>query len=183
MNMKRILKEGLDYHDLEGMMDSTVSVDEYSAKMGKDSDIVTLAFVVYSEMAGRDLAEWFERGYEWVLDASISEGELSPGKWVVFVEMNRRSTVPEHIVELITDLKTLTGLDVSDWTVVIDEDEHEPDANVLKQLITISPHQYRIEEESEGELNEMREIAGIGAKPIYDEADVEIKNFKAMAGL
>jgi hypothetical protein len=181
--MKRILKEGLDYHDLEGMMDSTVSVDEYSAKMGKDSDIVTLAFVVYSEMAGRDLAEWFERGYDWVLDASISEGELSPGKWVVFVEMNRRSTVPAHIVELISDLKTLTGIEPTEWVVMVNEEEFEADSNILKQVITISPHEYRIEEESEGDLNEMREIAGIGAKPIYDDADVEIKNFKAMAGL
>lgn len=181
--MKRILKEGLDYHDLEGMIEPTVSVDEYSAKMGKDSDIITLSFVVFSEMAGKDLAEWFERGYDWVLDASISEGELAPGKWVVFVEMNRRSTAPEHIVELISDLKTLTGLDVNDWTVIVDDEEHEPDSSVLKQVITISPHEYRIEKESEGELNEMREIAGLGTKPLYDGNDPEIIKIKTIAGL
>lgn len=181
--MKRILKEGLDYHDLEGMIEPTVSVDEYSAKMGKDSDIITLSFVVYSEMAGRDLAEWFERGYDWVLDASISEGELAPGKWVVFVEMNRRSTAPEHIVELIEDLKTLTGLDANEWTVIVDDEEHEPDNKLLKQIITISPHEYRLENESEGELNEMREIAGLGTKAIYDGNDPEIIKIKTIAGL
>lgn len=181
--MKQILKEGLDYHDLEGMVSPTISVDEYSAKMGKDSDIVTLAFVVYSEMAGKDLAEWFERGYDYVLDASIGEGELSPGKWVVFVEMNRRSTVPEHIVEMISDLKTLTALDINEWTILVDEKEYEPDSKILKQVITISPHEYRLEKESEGELNEMRTMAGVDVKSIYDEQDTEIKNFKAIAGL
>lgn len=181
--MKRILKEGLDYHDLEGMMDPTISVDEYSAKMGKDSEIVTLSFIVYSEMAGRDLAEWFERGYDWVLDASISEGELAPGKWIVFVEMNRRSTAPEHIIELLNDLKTLTNLDITDWTVVVDDEEHEPDAKVLKQVITISPHEYRLEKESEGELNEMREIAGLDTKSLYDDSDPEIIKIKTIAGL
>jgi hypothetical protein len=181
--MKQTLKEGLDYHDLEGMVDPILSVDEYSAKMGKDSDIVTLSFVVYSEMAGKDLAEWFERGYDWVLDASISEGELSPGKWIVFVEMNRRSTVPAHIVDLITDLKTLTNINNTDWSIRVDDEEYDADRDILKQVIILSPHEYRIDTESEGELNEMREIAGIKSKAIYDSQDIELKNFKAMAGL
>jgi hypothetical protein len=181
--MKHILKEGLDYHDLEGMMDSIVTVDEYSAKMGKDSDIITLAFTVYSEMAGKDLAEWLERGYDWVLDASVSEGELAPGKWLVFVEMNRRSTVPQRLIDLIKDLKTLTGIDTTEWTVIVNDEEHDADVDTLRQVITISPHDYRIENEKEDELNEMRTIAGISSKPLYDEQDVELKNFKAIAGL
>jgi hypothetical protein len=181
--MKHILKEGLDYHDLEGMMDSIVTVDEYSAKMGKDSDIITLAFTVYSEMAGKDLAEWFERGYDWVLDASVSEGELAPGKWLVFVEINRRSTVPQRLIDLIKDLKTLTGIDTTEWTVIVNDEEHDADVDTLRQVITISPHDYRIENEKEDELNEMRTIAGISSKPLYDEQDVELKNFKAIAGL
>lgn len=181
--MKKFLSEGLDFHDLEGMMTPEVSIDEYSAKMGKDSDIVTLAFTVYSEMAGNDLSEWFERGYDWVLDASVSEGELTPGKWLVFVEMNRRSSVPQNIVTLLQDLKTLTGLDVTEWTVIIDEEEFDADANTLKQVITISPHEYRLDNEAEAELNEMREIAGLETENIYDEADTELKNYKAIAGL
>jgi hypothetical protein len=180
---RRLLKEGLDFLDLAGMMDSVVSVDEYSAKMGKDSNIVTLSFIVYGEMVGRDLAEWFERGYSWVLDASISEGELSPGKWVVFVELSRRSTVPKFIIDLLSDLKTLTGISLKDWTVIINEEEYEPDQTILKQVITTSPHEYRIKEENEGDLNEMRHRAGLETITLFNEQDAEIKNFKAMAGL
>jgi hypothetical protein len=180
---RRIINEGLDYLDMVDQIEPTVSVDEYSAKMGKDSDIVTLAFTVNSEAAGNDLVDWFERGYDWVLDANISEGELSPGKYLVFVEMKRRTKVPERIVELIEDLETLTDLSVKDWTVNIDEEDYDADTEVLKQKITISPHEYREENEDEEELNEMRHRAGLDTVNLHGEPDSELKAFISMAGL
>jgi len=180
---RRIINEGLDYLDMVDQIEPTVSVDEYSAKMGKDSDIVTLAFTVKSEAAGNDLVDWFERGYDWVLDASLSEGELSPGKYLVFVEMKRRTKVPERIVELIEDLETLTDLKVTDWTVNIDEEEYDADEDLLKQKITISPHEYREENEDETELNEMRQRAGLNTVNLHGEPDSELKAFISMAGL
>ena len=180
---RRIINEGLDYMDMVDQIEPTVSVDEYSAKMGKDSDIVTLAFTVNSEAAGNDLVDWFERGYDWILDASLSEGELSPGKYLVFVEMKRRTKVPERIVELVDDLETLTGLKATEWTVNIDEEEYDADEDVLKQLISISPHEYREENEDEEGLNEMRHRAGLDTVNLHGEPDSELKAFLSMAGL
>jgi len=179
--MKKIF-EGLDYHDMEGQVEPTLTVDEYAAKMGKDSDIVTLAFVVRSKNAGNDLVEWFEKGYDYILDASLSTGEIESGKWLLFVELNRRSTVPERIVELINDLKTLTNLKLSDWTIRIDEEDYEPEEQILKQVIICNPNEYKIEQEKEKELNEMRSIAGLSNKIIYAK-DNEIKDFISKAGL
>ena len=68
-----IITEGLDFNDMDGQIAPTVTVDEYEAKMGKNSDIVTLSFTVNSELAGSDLVDWFERGYDFVLDASVSD--------------------------------------------------------------------------------------------------------------
>lgn len=183
--MSKILNEGLDYHDLEGIVIPRVTVDEYAAQMGKDSEIVTIAFIVKNKQAGEDLSDWFERGYDFVLDAQVSDGELSSGKYLVFVEMNRRTTVPERIITLLDDLETLTDIPLKDWTVIVDDEEYEPDAEILKQVITISPHQYREEvEPDEEELNEMRERAGLEVKAIHvDKQDAEIKAFKAIAGL
>lgn len=184
--MTKILNEGLDYHDLEGIVTPKVTVDEYAAKMGKDSEIVTLSFIVNNKQAGSDLSDWFERGYDFVLDAQVSEGELSTGKYLVFVEMNRRTSVPKRIITLLEDLETLTGLPVKDWTVVVDGEEYEPEEEVLKQVITLSPQQYReeIEPEQEEELNEMRERAGLEVKQLHtDKQDAEIKSYKSMAGL
>ena len=185
MTNKTILNEGLDYHDLEGQMIPTVTVDEYAAHMGNDSEIVTLAFTIKSEAAGNDLVDWFERGYDFVLDAQVSEGEVKPGQYLVFVEKNRRSSVPKRIIELLDDLETLTAIPVKDWTIIVDEEEHSPEEEVLKQVITISPHDYREEVEvEEEELNEMRERAGLEVKVIHaDKQDAEIKAFKSMAGL
>jgi len=183
--MSKILNEGLDYHDLEGIVIPRVTIDEYAAQMGKDSEIVTLAFIVKNKQAGEDLSDWFERGYDFVLDAQVSDGELTSGTYLVFVEMNRRTTVPERIITLLDDLETLTDIPLKDWTVVVDDEEYEPDAEVLEQVITISPHQYREEvEPDEEELNEMRERAGLEVKALHaDKQDADIKAFKAMAGL
>ena len=183
--MNKILNEGLDYHDLEGIVTPRVTVDEYAAQMGKDSEIVTLAFIVKNKQAGEDLSDWFERGYDFVLDAQVSDGELTSGTYLVFVEMNRRTSVPERIITLLDDLETLTDIPLKDWTVIVDDEEYEPDAEVLKQVITISPHQYREEvEPDEEELNEMRERAGLDVKVLHaDKQDADIKAFKAMAGL
>ena len=185
MTNKTILNESLDYHDLEGQMLPVVSVDEYAAHMGNDSEIVTLAFTIKSEAAGNDLVDWFERGYDWVLDAQVSEGEVKPGQYLVFVEMNRRTSVPKRIIELLDDLETLTALPVKDWTIVVDEEEYSPEEDVLKQVITISPHDYReTEEVEEEEINEMRERAGLEVKVIHaDKQDADIRAFKSMAGL
>ena len=181
---KVIINEGLDYHDLEGQLVPEVTVDEYAAHMGKDSEIVTLAFTIKNKQAGDDLCDWFERGYDFVLDAQVSDGEISPGRYLVFVEMNRRSSVPERIIELLEDLKTLTDMKLSDWTVMIDSEEYEPTEEVLKQVLVLSPHNYRVEEEREEDLNEMRHRAGLDVKPIYtDKQDSELRAFKSIAGL
>ena len=181
--MNNILNEGLDYHDMNGQLVPEISVDEYSANMGKNSDVITIAFTVKSKDVGEDLSDWFEGGYDGVLDAEVSEGEVSPGKYLVFVEISRRSTAPERIVEMLKDLKTLTDLSLDEWTVIVDNEEYKPDEDVLKYAIILSPGKYRIEEENEEEINEMRELSGLEPIKMFTEQDEEIKSFKAMAGL
>jgi hypothetical protein len=181
--MNKILNEGLDYHDLEGQLEPKLSIDEYKAKMGKDSDIVTLAFIVKSRLAAEDLVSWLEIGYDYVLDASVSEGEISPGKYLVFVEMNRRTSVPSRIIEILSDLETLTNIKTTDWTISHDDHDYDADEDVLKQVLVLSPHEYRVDIDKEEELNEMRQIAGLSTKKIFDRPDKELKDFLNKANL
>lgn len=183
MEKKILITEGLDFHDMEGQLEPLVTVDEYAAKMGKDSDIVTLSFMIKSEAAGNDLVDWFERGYEWVLDASVSDGEVEVGKYLVFVEMNRRSTVPSRIIELLKDLKTLTNMKLTEWTVQVDGEDYDPDEEILKQVIICNPNKYKQDIEKEEELNEMRHSAGLEPKQLYSSKDAELKAYLAKAGL
>ncbi len=177
----------LDYMDLEGQLNDKITIDEYAAKMGKDSDIVTITFTTNSKLAAKDLVTWFERGYDFVLDASVSDGEIEPGKWLVFVEMDRRSKVPERIITLLEDLETLTDMAVSDWTVEIDGNEYEASEEIMKEKMILNPNEYEDKKDSEDdendeELNEMRLRAGLDVKTNYVE-DEYIKNLKAIAGL
>jgi hypothetical protein len=175
----------LDYMDLEGQLKDKITIDEYAAKMGKDSDIVTITFTVHSKLAAQDLVTWFERGYDFVLDASISDGEIESGKWLVFVEMSRRSKVPNRIITLLEDLETLTGIEVGDWIVEIDNNEYEASEEILKEKMILNPNEYKDkkdseEEEPETDLNEMRLRAGLDVKTSYVE-DEYIKNLKSIA--
>lgn len=176
------LNEGLDYHDMEGQIDNNITVDEYAAKMGKDSEIVTLTFKVNSKLAADDLVSWLEIGYDFILDANVSEGEIEPGKWLVFVEMKRKSNIPRKIVEVLEDLKTLTDKDVKDYTIHVNDKSYDADVDVLKQVIILSPTEYANKKEKEEELNEMRAIAGIKTKTLHNN-DTYIKNLKSIAGL
>lgn len=182
MTNKQLITEGLDFQDMKDQIIPTVTVDEYAAKMGSDSDIVTLAFIVKNEAVGEDLSEWFEKGYEYVLDAQVSEGEITNDRWLVFVELKRRSAVPERIIELIKDLKTLTDLTVEDWEVKVDGKNMKPELDILKQAIICNPNEYKKDVENEEELNEMREIAGLDSKKLF--ADNEYTLYlKSIAGL
>lgn len=172
----------LDYMDLEGQLKDRVTVDEYAAKMGPDSDIVTLTFTTSSKLAADDLVTWFERGYDFVLDASVSEGEIEPGKWLVFVEMQRRSKVPERICKLLGDLETLTGFKLKDWDVEIEGDEIDADEALINQKMILNPNEYKKNKGDEEELNEFRTIAGLNVNTVYEEDDY-IKNLKSIAGL
>jgi len=185
MTKKILITEGLDFEDMEGQIEPTVSVDEYESKLGENKDLVTLAFTVKSKQVGEDLVDWFERGYDWIIDASISEGEIEVGKYLVFVEMNRRSTVPGRILELISDLKTLTGMKPTEWTIQVEDEDYDADEDVLKQVIILNPNVYKDTkgEEEEEEINEMRHRAGLDTVKLHGKPDSELKAFISMAGL
>jgi hypothetical protein len=153
--------------------------------MGDDKEIVTLTFIVNSEMAAEDLVGWLEIGYDFVLDASVSDGELEPGKWLVFVEMKRRTNVPNKIVTILSDLQTLTNMKVDDYEIIVDDKSYKADEDILKKVIVLLPSEYPSDEdeEVEAELNEMRNIAGLPNKKVFDEIDDEIRKYISNAGL
>jgi hypothetical protein len=179
--MRKILSEGLDYHDLANQVIPEISIDEYAAKMGDDDDVVTVAFTVKGKQVGEDLTDWFERGYDFVLDAQVSDGEITPDRYLVFVELDRRNNVPNRVCELIDDLETLTGLKPKEWTITIDKEDYDADPDQLRSALILSPHLYR--QVKEKDLNEMRELSGLDSKKIYGEPDTTLKDFLSKAGL
>lgn len=176
----RQLSEALQYKDLEGMMKSTVHVDEFAAKMGDDDDIIVISFFVRDKAAAKDLMNWFEKGYDFVLDADKSPGEIKPGRYLVYVEIRRRSTAPGNVERLLSDLSTLTEYDPEDWTLHY-KGKHVPwSEEAFASLVPCTPDAYR--KTHEDELNEMRTAAGIEPKRIH-EVKPDVRSLQAMAGL
>lgn len=182
--MKQILTEGLKHNDMKDLVIPVLGIDRYESAIGSNDDIITLDFMVKGESAASDLAEWFERGYDWVIDADCSPGEVQKGKYAVFVEINRRTKSPEQIIEMLDDLQTLTELEVGDWKVKIKDAEIATTPEAIRKSIELSPHEYReTHPDEENSLNEWREIAGVPMKTTVSTDSEDIKRIKRQAGL
>ena len=107
------LNEGLLAGDLRMLVNNIFEVDSYASKMGEDKDIVVLSFTVESRKPADDLVEFVENGYDFVLDADISPGELDDGKYKVFVEIERNRRIHEQILELLNGVGLLS--EISDF--------------------------------------------------------------------
>lgn len=111
--MSNQLNEGLKAKDLEHFVSNLFSVDTYQSKMGEDRDVSVVSFRVKDRLPAMDLMEFLERGYTYVLDADISSGEESDGKYSVFVEIERDRYLPERIAEMLGGVGRLTG--INEW--------------------------------------------------------------------
>jgi hypothetical protein len=180
-NSNSLVFESLDYKELEGLMKPTIHVDEFSSKMGDDDDIIVVSFFVRDQQAAKDLMNWFEKGYDFVLDADRSPGEIKPNRYLVYVEIRRRSTAGGHVEQLLNDLNTLTEFDVSDWTMHYKGKEIPFSRDTFDQTVPLSPKAYR--DRYEGDLNEMRVAAGMPVVTTYDRKDPDLQAIQSAAGL
>lgn len=178
--MPRQLSEGLNYKDLVGMMKPTIHIDEFSSKMGDDDEIVVASFFVRDQQAGKDLVNWFEKGYDFVIDSDMSPGEIKPNRYLVYVEMKRRSTTGEKLDELIQDFATLTEYEGPNWIMHYRGEDYPWSAETFNKVVPNNPAEYR--KRMEGDLNEMRHAAGMPTKQIY-EREKDIQSLQSAAGL
>ena len=175
------LFEALNYKDLEGLMKPTIHVDEFSSKMGDDDDIIVVSFFIRDEHAAKDLMNWFEKGYDFVIDADRSPGEIKPNRYLVYVEIRRRSTAGGQVEILIDDLGTLTEFNKNDWTMHYRGEEVPFTRDTFDSMVPLSPKAYR--ERYDSELNEMRIAAGMETKRIYDPKDPALQAIQSAAGI
>ena len=102
---------GLIKDDLKFLVDNIIEIDSYKSKMGEDADIVTLAFSVSGEAPAKDLENFVEKGYPFVLDADVSSGEQPDGTYKVFVEMERSVDIPMQILEIADGVRKLADVE------------------------------------------------------------------------
>jgi hypothetical protein len=104
------ISESLRANDLRHFVKKVFEIDSYKSKIGDDEDIVVLAFTVDSEDPAKDLENFIEMGYDFVLDADITPGEMDDGKYRVFVELERSRYVAAQIDTILDGVKKLCGM-------------------------------------------------------------------------
>jgi hypothetical protein len=156
------LFEGLEKGDLKRLIHTELHVDEFKSKLGDDCDVVVLSFKVDNKEPAQDLVSFIEKGYDWVIDADVSSGEMDDGDYIVFVELDRNAEVADNVMKLMEDLMNLTDGAVEDWRVRYYKSHKETTLSLeaLQDLIPNSPEAY---EKAYGQepLDKLKTAAGV----------------------
>lgn len=128
------LTEGLRKNDLQDCIYPFFEVDTFKSKMGEDADVVTLVFQAKDRFPAKDLMEFLEKGYSFVLDSDVSAGENEEGEYSIFVEIQRTSKIAENINEMIFGISRLTGIDDWKFKYYKSKDKKEATLENLKKI-------------------------------------------------
>ena len=105
-----MLNESLREADLRHFVKKVFEIDSYKSKIGNDHDITVLSFTVQGEDPAKDLENFIEMGYEFVVDADVSSGETDDGTYKVFVEIERSRHLAKEIREMLDGIEKITGM-------------------------------------------------------------------------
>lgn len=128
--------------DLRDLVDAVFEIDSYQSKMGDDKNIVTLSFSVKDKQPADDLANFIEKGYNFILDADVTPGEQSDGSYKVFVEMQRENNVHENIAELIDGILKITELEKLKFRYYKDFESKDANLQELQNMVPNDPGMY-----------------------------------------
>jgi hypothetical protein len=156
------LFEGLEVGDLKRLIHPELHIDEFKSKLGDDQDVVVVSLKVDTKEPANDLVAFIEKGYNWVLDADVSSGEMEDGSYIVFVELDRTKESAENIMEMIEDLMNLTEQSTDDWRVRYfkSREEKQLSLEALQSMIPNSPEAYE-KKYGRTEIDQLKTAAGV----------------------
>lgn len=163
-NNKPQLNENLEIGDLKRLVHPELHIDQYKSKMGDDADVCVVSFKVSGKEPSADLVAFIEKGYDYVLDADVSSGEKEGGDYLVFVEFDRSSELPEQIMQIMDDLMNLTEQSTDEWRVRYHKSTKDLDLTIesLSQVIPLSAKAYSAKyKEEQNELDSLKTAAGV----------------------
>jgi hypothetical protein len=173
---------GFETTDLIDVLQPTLHIDEYKSKMGRDDKNCVISFAVDDKTAAHDLVDFFERGYEFVIDADVSNSEVENGRYLVFVEIRRLSSLYDRIAKLLKDLTAASGIKLNQWKFKhMKQKDYVPfDREAFEATVPLSSRAYR--KRYIKPIEDMKNIAGIPVKtpPVQDQ---ELKQLQNLAGI
>jgi hypothetical protein len=167
------LFEGLEHGDLKRLIHDELHIDEFKSKLGADEDTVVVSFKVRGKEPAQDLVNFIEKGYDWVIDADVSSGEMDDGDYIVFIECDREPEFAKQLIEMMQDIMNVTEQETEDWRVryYTGQEDHALDLDTLRNLVPSTPEEYQRrfgnkdkEKGKDSDLDDMRSAAGIEVK-------------------
>jgi hypothetical protein len=167
---KSKLEEGLRAGDLRDLVENVFSIDTYKSKMGEDKDVAVLTFTVKDRLPAKDLMEFIEKNYDFVLDADISSGENDRGDYFLFVEMLRSKDLPVQVLDILDGTKKLTGINEWSFKYYKNKNTYQAVEENFAQIVPLDSSRYDFK------MNEHKtnEIKGFFSKTLFD--DITLNN-------
>ena len=185
----RLLRENLEHGDLARLVHNELHIDEFKSKLGDDKDVCVVSFKIAGKEPAADLINFLEKGFDFILDADVSSGEMSDGDYIAFIEIKRSDDLPQQIYDMVEILGNLTKQKTTDWRVRYyhSRSDHPLKVDVLRRLIPLTPGEYNRkfgekEEEPDREIDAIRTAAGLKSKIKAPKNDFT-KQLKAAAGI
>lgn len=139
-----MITEGLRAGDLQYLVKKVFDIDSYSSKIGNDNKMVVLSFTVTGNEAAKDLVNFLEMGYDFVVDSDTSPGETDDNNFRVYVEIERSKHISKQIIEMLKGISLLTGIDDMRFRYFKSFKSHEATLDNLEQYVPKDKSEYDI---------------------------------------
>jgi hypothetical protein len=171
------LFEGLKVGDLKRLVRNDVFIDEYSSKMGQNQNVVTVSFKITDREPAEDLVKFIEKGYDFVLDADVSDGEKTNDDYLVFAEIPRTEEFPTQLMTILNGIENLTS--INDWMIKYkgQDTKYPASTMVIKDLVPCTPEDFDARQQQNLQLEQYKNIARVPRTGSWDFYD-SVRTFK-----
>jgi hypothetical protein len=163
-----MINESLRPNDLRHFIKKVFEIDSFKSKIGNDSDVIVLSFTVDGEDPAKDLENFIEMGYEFVIDADVSTGESDDGTYKVFVEIERTRYATEQIRELLDGIQKLANLETMRFRYFKSFKSQEATLENLEATVPLDKKSY----EEATDRNSMNNFSNFFSNSYADELNV-----------
>ena len=146
------------YGEMENLVNSVISIDQYKPKIGEASETIVVAFEVFNEKGANDLSNLIETDVTESLDVDTSQGPNNNGNYLVFVEFTRDENLHKNIMEIMNCVSNVTQ--ITEWQYEYYKGDTKQDLNEdnLSNTVLDNQQQYVLKYAQQNEtVNEENE--------------------------
>ena len=156
--MKSILQ-----NEMKDFISKHITIDSHQAKLGNDNDVSVLKLESSDKTVAKDIVQFIESGFKFVLDADFSPSKNKQGYYDIFIEVERNQDLPKNIISLTRDIENVTGMIPWTFSFYKDTKNHKLTHENLNNYIPTSQSEYDFltNEEIDEDINKFFESSSI----------------------